>query len=266
VIAFDSTSTNLGSAVPSGFNIYVRDTCFGAPSGCTPSTIVVPFTQGTQEPFLALSGDGRYVAYEGYSVTADGGLAAGQVNMYDTCIGASAGCEPSAKVVSLGVDGLLANALVQTPGLSQDGRVVAFQSSATNLVSPAASGQAPDLYVRDMCLGPAAPAGCAPRTTLLFDNKTGCAYCDPINYEDTQFVSATGRFVAFATTPNSASHSISVFDTCFGAAAGCSSSNVQVTVDSAGQVIPVGYYALSGDGQYLAFSGSQNGYLARTGF
>jgi hypothetical protein len=186
--------------------------------------------------------------------------------MYDTCIGAAAGCTPSTIIPSLGVDGLVASALVQTPGVNRDGRLVAFQSSATNLSTPAASGQSPNVYVRDTCVGAAAPAGCMPATTLIFDNAMGCAYCDPINYEDTQYVSATGRFLAFATVPNSASHSVSVFDTCFGAPAGCSKSSVEVTLDATGHVIPVLYYGLSGDGHYLAFSDSQKGYLARTGF
>jgi hypothetical protein len=266
VIAFDSVSTNLGASAPAGFNIFVHDTCVGAPNGCTPSTVVVPFAQGTQEAFLALSGDGRYVAYEGPSLLGDGGTASGQVNLYDTCIGAAAGCSPSTFLLSVAVDGTsVANALVQTPGLNADGRLVAFQSGATNLVTPAASGQAPDIYIRDTCFGSAAPVGCVPKTTLLFDNKTGCAYCDPINYEDTQYVSSTGRFLAFATMPTT-SHSVSVFDTCFGAPAGCNPSNVVVTLDSTGTVIPVTYYGLSGDGHYLAFSGGQKGYFARTGF
>jgi hypothetical protein len=144
--------------------------------------MVVPFAQGTQEPFLALSGDGRYVAYEGTVVTADGGIAEGQVLMYDTCIGAGAGCSPSTVLLWVAVDGAVANALVQTPGVSEDGRRVAFQSSATNLVAPPPSGQAPDVYLRDTCLGSAAPAACMPATTLLF----GCTYCTPIDYEDTQ--------------------------------------------------------------------------------
>jgi hypothetical protein len=189
--------------------------------------MVVPFAQGTQEPFLALSGDGRYVAYEGTVVTADGGIAEGQVLMYDTSIGAGAGCSPSTVLLWVAVDGAVANALVQTPGVSEDGRRVAFQSSATNLVAPPPSGQAPDVYLRDTCLGSAAPAACMPATTLLF----GCTYCTPIDYEDTQYVSATGRFIAQATKPSSATHTVSVFDTCFGVTAGCTPSNVTVTAD-----------------------------------
>jgi hypothetical protein len=264
VVAFDSTSTNLtGDAA--GVSILVRDTCVGALAGCVPSIVSVPVAQGTSEPYLSLSGDGRYLAYEGYSMTSDGGLAPGQVNMYDTCIGAAAGCSPSTTLLSVGADSLVAGALVQSPGVDRDGRIVAFQSAATNLVSPPASGKAPDVYVRDTCLGPTAPMGCVPKTTLLFDNETGCMYCAPINYEGTQYLSATGRLVALMTAPGSAAHSVSVFDTCFGAPAGCSPSSVVVTVDSAGQPIPVTYFGLSGDGRYLAFSDAQKGYLARTG-
>lgn len=59
-VAFSSDATNL---VPDDTNqapdIFVRDTCFGAPSGCTPSTVRVPGSSGGG----ALSADGRFVAF-----------------------------------------------------------------------------------------------------------------------------------------------------------------------------------------------------------
>jgi hypothetical protein len=74
-VAFDSIATNLvpGDNFPAcGFeDVFVRDTCYGAASGCTPSTVRVsvanapnPETPGFSISGLpAISADGHYVVF-----------------------------------------------------------------------------------------------------------------------------------------------------------------------------------------------------------
>jgi len=69
-VAFQSDATNLATGPASGFaEIYERDTCVGAPPGCTPITTRVTVTSdGSPVNFnsfnSAVSADGRYVAFD----------------------------------------------------------------------------------------------------------------------------------------------------------------------------------------------------------
>jgi hypothetical protein len=175
------------------------------------------------------------------------------------------------------------------PAISGDGRVVAFGSSTTNLVSLNV-GNPGNVYVRDTCTG-AAP-GCAPTTNAVsLANDGSVANCGSPSQGLT--MSSNGRFVSFDsiatnlvpgdTFPACGFEEIFVRDTCFGVASGCAPSTVRVSVTNSPnpetQANDIsGYPAISGDGHYVVFlsaatnlvPGGTNGhdmvFLAKTGF
>src|SRR5215472_5761196 len=89
----------------------------------------------------------------------------GKIDIFvrDTCRGVSTACTPSTIRVSLASDGTEADGDSTNPVISCDGRFVAFQSVATNLV-PNDTNAVSDVFVRDTCLG--ATGSCTPSTAL----------------------------------------------------------------------------------------------------
>ena len=152
-------------------NIFVRDTCAGAPAGCTPSvTLASAGFNGNlgdgNSISPAISSDGRYVAFISSATNLVDGDTNGQADVFvrDTCTGAGPACTPSTQRVSVATDGTQANGESTSATIGADGRFVTFYSAATNLggsVSSSASG----IYLRDTCAG--AAAGCKPSTQRL---------------------------------------------------------------------------------------------------
>ncbi len=184
-VAFDSGSSNL---VPGDTNscgiigncpdVFVRDTCVGAPGGCVPSTSRVSVaSDGSQgNGFSAggsISADGRFVAF-GSSVS---NLVPGDTNgrgdifLRDTCVGAPAGCAPSTVRVSVASDGTQADDGSFSPSISADGAFVAFGSSASNLMAGDSNGFE-DIFVSTT--GQVSAPVIV--TTGLPDGKLGLAY------------------------------------------------------------------------------------------
>jgi len=112
----------------------------------------------------AVSPGGRFVAFESDSI----GLVPGDTNaardvfVRDTCRGAPSGCAPSTIRVSRSSGGAQANSYSLSPAISADGRFVAFESEATNLVT-GDTNERRDVFLRDTCAG--ASPGCTPGTT-----------------------------------------------------------------------------------------------------
>jgi trimeric autotransporter adhesin len=299
-VAFSSNSTNIvngdNNAVADAF---VRDTCNGAPAGCTPSNELVSIsstgTQGNSTSGLsAISATGRFVAFQSWAsnLTSNENSAI-EPNMFvrDTCVGAPASCSPTTTRLDIATDGTVANSSVfqAIPAISGEGRIVAFGSRATNLVSLNVGGQG-NVYVRDTCAG--AAAGCAPSTDLVsLANDGSTANCG--SPSQGLSMSADGRFVAFDsiatnlvpgdTFPACGFEDIFIRDTCFGAASGCAPSTVRASVSNAPNLAAQannisGYPAISTDGHYVVFlsaatnliPGGANGhtmvFLAKTGF
>jgi len=129
-------------------DVFVRDTCVGVPAGCTPSTTRVSVasdgTQGNAGVFfdLSISADGRFVAFDSDASNLVAGDTNGAVDVFvrDTCLGAPAGCTPSTIRVSVASDGTQANNSSITGALSADGRFVAIDSNASNLVADDTNG------------------------------------------------------------------------------------------------------------------------------
>lgn len=211
----------------------------------------------------AMSVDGRYVAFYSQARNLVPKGASGNIFMRDTCLGA-AGCTPQTTAVDLAPDGSAPNALAgEHLSLSDDGRFVAFVSSASNLtgttiLKASQGGMPPDshIFVRDICVGASAPRGCTPRTTMISVDANG----DPI-HALSPAISGNGRYVAFVSWNRDQSESsaagtpqIFVRDTCAGqGVASCAPQTYQLPADSAsgwaGDLKP----AISSDGRYIAF-------------
>jgi hypothetical protein len=137
------------------FDVFVRDTCLGAPAVCVPSAQRVSvasdgtkgnggsgYTATNPELGVAISGDGRYVAF----VSAASNLVLRDTNsvddvfVRDTCLVAEAGCTPATTLVSVGIGGAPATGYSAHPAISRSGRFVAFASAAPNLVAGDGNG------------------------------------------------------------------------------------------------------------------------------
>lgn len=117
-VAFSSSATNLAENAPPGRQVYLRDTCIGAPTSCQPSTKLISMDEegklvGTEAVLPSISSSGRFVAFLAITpsrahvsgnATQAGGSAANsgqrQVFVRDTCLGA-ANCTPKTTRISL---------------------------------------------------------------------------------------------------------------------------------------------------------------------
>ncbi len=145
--AFQSEATNLVSTdTNAAFDIFRRDTVAG-------ETIRVSVNSlGEQADFQSvnpdISADGRYVVFESDAsnlVTGDTN-AARDIFLRDTVLNTT-------ERVSISDDEQQANFASSVGAVSDDGRYVAFQSVATNLVSPATVSGRTHIYIRDRVAG-----------------------------------------------------------------------------------------------------------------
>ena len=129
--------------------------------------------------FASISGDGRYVAFESWATN----LVVGDTNatadifVYDRWTGA-------VERVSVASDGTQGDASSLHPSLSTDGRYVAFESSATNLVAGDTNGIS-DVFVYDR------QTDTVERVSIAWD---GAESNGPARFPS---ISGDGRYVAF---------------------------------------------------------------------
>ncbi|MBI1848899.1 MAG: PD40 domain-containing protein [Planctomycetes bacterium] len=129
---------------------------------------------------VAISADGRFVAFNSYATNLVSGDTnnAGDIFVRDRMTGA-------VMRASVGAGGVQANAESRHPSISADGRFVAFESAARNLVAPATSGRA-NIFVRDL------EAGVTERVSV------GLAGAEANEGSYFPVLSADGRYVAFS--------------------------------------------------------------------
>jgi len=218
---------------------------------------------GSFQPRVSV--DGRHVVFgsTATNLLGVGGDANDSLDIFlrDTC-GELESCSPTTIRVSLADDESEANADSAQPGVSADGRFVAFQSAATNLTAQATGGFA-QIYVRNTCLG-AGPA-CSPSTTMVSRATDGT-----VADADNQFpaISADGRYVAFLSDATNlvagdvgGAQDAFVRDTCAGVPTGCAPSTTRVSVADNGSEgnSDSGRPSLSADGRLAVFaSGASN--------
>lgn len=110
-VVFSSAATNLAAETPSGKQIFLRDTCHDAASGCKPQTQLVSvdasgLLSATDNLLPSISSSGRFIAFlsvkSSTTKTTTGQINNGvrQVFVRDTCIGAASGCSPKTTRIS----------------------------------------------------------------------------------------------------------------------------------------------------------------------
>jgi len=238
-VAFLSSNDNLiPPNIETGFyvedNLFLRDTCLGAPTGCVPSlTFVSPAWYYTP----AISADGRFVAF-----TSDAGI-----SLYDSCAGAPSGCVSGTRTMddsSNGEDGQVS--------LSADGRFAVFFSGDLECGYWDICGGA-QVFLNDTCAGTS--SSCAPSSRAISPyieayDESGLSLLTTAHPS----ISPDGRFVAF----NTSSTEVVLYDTCLGEDASCSPSTTMVSVaDDGSPTDAISYGAsVSAGGRYVAFLSS----------
>lgn len=172
--------------------VFVRDTCEGAESGCqSHTTVLSAASDGTigngDSRSPSMSSDGRYVAFSSAatnlasaSSAASSTAATGrQIYLRDTCAGADAKaqCSPSTQLISTDPSGALVGTEGILPSVSASGRFVAFLAVTPSHAASASSAAAKSgasatstnsgfrqVFVRDTCTG---ATSCTPKTTRI---------------------------------------------------------------------------------------------------
>jgi hypothetical protein len=188
-VAFVSLATNLlTNPPPGGFDgvtpqVFIHDTCTIIPplslGGCTPTTVLVSVSpDGTAagngpSSRPAIADEGLFVAYVSTaSNLVIGSNPSGLSEIFEdsTCV-TTVGvvgntCAPVTTLVST-PDGVTpADGVSTAPAISQEGRFVAFASTAQNLIPGV--GPTQEIYLRDTCTGfvVTTPPTCTPTTTI----------------------------------------------------------------------------------------------------
>jgi len=187
-VAFTSAATNLVAGDSnSAVDVFMRDTCIGAESACTPSTERISLgNDGAQangassEPLVGLpmgsmSGydyHGRFVVFASSATN----LVAGDTNgvadvfMRDTCRGRP-GCVPSTQRISLTSTGqqIVGQPSGQPGHMRWDGGVVMFVTAADGVVPNDTNG-VEDVFIRGVCHD---TTTCVRTTTRLSEGEQG---------------------------------------------------------------------------------------------
>ena len=180
-VAFVSGASNLVPGHPNDFeDVFVRDRQSGTTQRVNVATDGTEANNGSFSP--AISADGRYVAFESYGSNLVPGDTndLGDVFVRDLRSGTT-------QRVSVATDGTQGNRLSGGhfgPAISADGRYVAFESAASNLVA-GDTNHTTDVFVRDLRSG----------TTQRVSVATGGTQAN--RNSDSPAISADGRYVAF---------------------------------------------------------------------
>ena len=231
-VVFCSEATNLTADDTNGvMDIFVRDTWLGKTTcvSCLPDGQVPAYGSGHGR----ISDDGRYVVFMTYDLLPEDTNGVGDVYRYDRATG-------SLELISVGLDGALADNHSSEADISGDGRWVVFSSAASNLV---AAGECPVwcVYLRDM------KNGTTHRISRTLEGE-------PFNATNAS-LSYNGRFIAFWTKSalvpedTNTSEDIYVLDTqreLF--------SLVTITADGTLSDGVIGGFSISGDGRFVVFA------------
>jgi len=184
-VAFHTYASNLvPNESPNGTNVLVRDRQNGTTLLVSVGLGGVPADQGSLYP--AISGDGRFVAFMSFADN----LVPGDLNGYPDIFVRDL-VNDTTEIASLAWNGLQANGgSFAQPAISTDGRFVAWDVSANNLVPPRGFGSGHDVYVRDRQLAT------TERVSVNAGGAPGNHVCVLPN------ISGDGRFVAFTSASN----------------------------------------------------------------
>jgi Tol biopolymer transport system component len=235
-VAFSSHASNL---VPDDNNddadVFVHDRATGA---TTRVSIAGDGTEGdyfSSEP--SLSGDGRYVAFSSYATN----LVPGDTNSF-TDVFVHDRTTGETTRVSVASDGSQGNWYAYSPSISADGRYVAFDSRADNLI-PNDANFYHDVYVHDRATGEIEVVSVASNGVQANNEAWSPS------------ISADGRYVAFASfatnlTPNDGDYwDVYVHDRVMGETTLVSAAN-DGTAGNEDSSAP----RISADGRFVAFA------------
>ncbi len=230
----------VGAGVTRGTHVWVRDRSTGLLSIADVDSdgVVADGAAGSGLGGLALSADGRFVAFTSAAtnLVATDANVCGTSTVVGSCPDAFLHDRLTAAtvLVSVASGGTQGNAATTGPvALSANGHVVAFTSSATNLVAGDTNGK-PDVFVRDL------DAGTTRRVSVRSDGGQG--HGTPVG---PLALSADGRFVLFGYTDDDL-------------APGTGTGTLYLHDRQLGTTTHVGYasagFALSADGTRVAFA------------
>lgn len=152
VVSFSSTATNLVAGDNYVYNdVFVHDRTTGITERISQTDNGVP---GNDESFVgSLSADGRYVAYFSYANNLD--IPYSSINWWYSDVFVYDRVTKVREHISLTPDGQIPSDDSTYPAISADGRFVAFESYASDLISTDNGLYTNDIFVRDR--NPAAP-------------------------------------------------------------------------------------------------------------
>ena len=178
IVAFESSATTLVPGHAHGFGIVVRDLETGVLAQASVASDGTHADADSSHP--ALSADGRFVAFESPATNLVPGDTnqASDVFLHDRRSGTTVR-------LSVASDGTEANGDSFRPALSADGRVVVFESRATNLVA-GDTNSTTDVFVHDRANG----------TTTRVSLASDGTQADRTSY--LAAISGDGQMVAFA--------------------------------------------------------------------
>ena len=262
-VAFSSAANNLVANTPAGQQIYLRDTCNGAPESCKPSLQLISTNEtgmltGTDTILPSISATGRFVAFLAVTPSAASIVASAgstnpvpapqsmvrQIMVRDSCAGVT-DCTPSTKrITSLTAPALVAG---DAPAISQDSRYVAYTTS---------QGGIWQIVVSDTCLG--VTGGCAPSRRTISAAADGSL---GNGASHNAVMTSDGRYIAFSSAATNLVENVPLgrqvylVDTCAGAKEPCKASTLLVSADAQGQLSGTGAIlpSLSTSARFVAF-------------
>lgn len=228
-VAFTSPSNNLDPEdSDTETDVFVRDLVLGTTTLVSKSSSTFTFQQNGS--WAAMSGDGRYVAFQSWHALTPEDQSIGTEGM-DVFVHDRIAVTTS--LVSVSLSGVSGSGKSEYPTISGDGRYVAFESSAYDLVTTDTNGGR-DVFVRDLVTG----------TTVLASVSSSGLQGSGIGYN--AVLSRTGRYIAFnASSPEL----IAPYSTGLVLRDLVAGTTKSVGLDFAGGGNP----AISDDGRYVAF-------------
>ncbi|MGH8990174.1 MAG: DUF6531 domain-containing protein, partial [Acidimicrobiia bacterium] len=180
-VAFVSGANDLVAGDTNGSrDVFVRDRVAGTTERVSVASDGSQADAGTDSYGVSISGDGRFVAFQSAASNLAPGWATPSVFVHDRVTGGT-------ERVSVASDGSQADTSSFWPSLSDDGRYVAFESGATNLVAGDTNGTF-DIFVHDRVAGGTA------RVNVASDGSQSSTAAD---YPS---ISGDGRYVTFYST------------------------------------------------------------------
>lgn len=185
-VAYESFATNLVNGDTNGlFDVFVRDRVLGTTLLC--SRDLSGTGSGSLESYdPIISANGQIVVFFSHATN----LVAGDTNNSSDLFAFNTATH-TVQLITRALDGGMANDGSYNYSISADGRYVAFESYATNLVANDDNGANGDIFLRDLLAG---------TTTLISGACDGSGSGN--SYSSNPQISADGRYITFQSAAN----------------------------------------------------------------